>query len=276
MREVYPPHIYDPIRVEIATVFLKRELRKMLPHLKGKEIWDQIDLSVENWFPQDHNLIKTRNFWNGFDGIALGFELKTGFTSVLTAENIHWELKAKLPLDNKLASGGNLKYISEELSENRPRAIGLREFFSRPQNKELANHWTDEFKKHGQSSEPRDHFPIIALQGEDNRQEIYSIYDGNRRMILAILEEKETIPAYIGIWETAEMTPKNFWLPTSYLMNLVDTGKNLNTEGSYQQTLLILKSLLPFSQSGQYEIFNRVLVGNNEFRNKLKRDLGLK
>lgn len=269
----YPQHIHEKIRVEIATVFLKRELRKMLPNVRGIEIWKQIDKDVENWFPQDNQTVGIRDFWNGFHGLAMGFKLKNGFTQVLTAQNIQWKFVEKLPLDNKLASGGPLTYISEELSENRPTASKLREFFNDSKNKKLADFWRQEFQKHGKSSESRDNFSIIALQGEDNGQEIFSIYDGNRRMILAVLEEKETLPAYVGTWTTKEMVPKNFWLPTDFLMDLVDLGKAINTEESYNQTLSFLKTVLPNSESGQYELKERVLVGQNEFRARLKKDL---
>lgn len=269
----YPQHIYGQIRVEIATVFLKRELRKMLPNIRGTEIWKQVDKDIENWFPQDHQTTGVRDFWDGFHGLAMGFKLKNGFTQVLTAQNIQWRFIEQFPLDNKLASGGPLTYISEELSENRPRALKIKEFFNDPKNKKLADFWRQEFKKHGQSSEPRDNFPIIALQGEDNGQEIYSIYDGNRRMILAVLEGKETLPAYVGAWTTKETIPQNFWLPTDFMMDLVDLGKTINTEESYKQTFSLLKTILPNSESGQYELKERVLVGQNEFRVRLKKDL---
>ncbi len=272
-KNVYSPHIYDLIRVEIATVFLKREFRKMLPSLRGADIWKQIDGDIENWFPGDNEVVGVRDFWNGFHGLAMGFKLKNGLTQVLTAQNIQWKFIEKLPLDNKLASGGSLNYISDELSENRPRAAKLKEFFDDSKNKELADLWRSEFQKHGQSSESRDSFPIIALQGEDNDQEIYSVYDGNRRMILSVLEHKEFIPAYVGTWTTKEMVPENFWLPTDFMMDLVDLGKVINTEESYDQTLSFLKSVLPNSESGQYELRERVLLGQNEFRSRLKREL---
>ena len=245
----------------------------MLPHVRGVDIWGQIDRELESRFPSGNDLIGVRDFWNGFHGIAMGFKLKNGLTQILTAENVHWKFIDNLPLDDNLAGGGDLKYISEELSDNRPRASKLKEFFEKPENKTLADFWRNEFQKHGQTSEPRDSFPIITMQGKDSGQDIFSIYDGNRRMVLAVLEGKESLPAYVGTWTTSDMTPKNFWLPTSTLMDLVNLGGLVNTEESYQHLVLLLQSFMTLSESGKYELLNRVLVGENEFRKKLKKDL---
>lgn len=264
-RRIYPEHIYEPIRIRIADDYMKQALRKMLPDLRGTELWQKIDNDVDSWF----ETMGPRDFWNGFWGIAMGFKLKITFIQVITAENIKWRLEKKLPLNNKLTSGGPLKYISEELSEKRSKASRLQEFFEK--NQKLANKWRNEFKKQGESSQSREHFPIIAMEEVDNDEEIISIHDGNRRMTLSVLEGKKTIPAYVGKYMTEEKTPKNFWLPTSFLMELVQEGEYAN---DYDGTLGLLEKLTKFSKSGEYELRERVLIGKNEFRMRLKKDLG--
>lgn len=261
----YPSHILESIRVKIATDYLKRELRKYFPAVRGKEVWLKIDAEIESWFEK----LGVRDFWNGFHGIAMGFKLKLGFIQVLTAENVNWKFEQSLPLDDKLTSGGDLKYISEELSEKRPRASRLREFFGR--NIKLAKKWRWEFTNNGITSESRDNFPIIAMEEEDNGQPVWSIHDGNRRMILAVLQGKDSLSAYVGKYTTVEKAPQNFWLPTSFLMELVKEGELV---GDYEITLTLLKKLIKLSQSGEYELRERVLVGQNEFRMKLKKGLG--
>ena len=263
--QVYPKHIYQPIRAEIANSYLKQALRKILPNLRGKDLWRKIDKDVDSWF----ETMGPRDYWNGFWGIAMGFKLKITFIQVLTAENITWRFEKELPLDNELASGGPLKYISKELSEKRPRASRLHEFFKK--NYKLANRWRGEFKKQGESSESRERFPIIALEEVDDGEEIISIHDGNRRMILSVLEGKKTIPAYVGKYTTEEKIPQNFWLPTSYLMELVQEGEYVR---DYDGTFRLLKKLTKISTSGEYELKKRVLIGKNEFRMRLKKDLG--
>ncbi|MFV1916941.1 MAG: hypothetical protein ACC618_00415 [Patescibacteria group bacterium] len=267
--QVYPKHIYEPIRIQIATDYMKQELRKLLPEVRGKEIWKKIDRSLDDWFGENLSVGGARNFWNGFWGIAMGFKLKITFIQVLTAENIFWRFDENLPLDNKLASGGPLKCISEELSEKRPKASRLREFFEK--NQKLANKWRSEFRKQGESSKSREYFPIIAMEEVDNDEEIISIHDGNRKMILSVLEDKTTIPAYVGKYTTEEKTPKNFWLPTSFLMELVQDGEYAN---GYEEILALLKKLIKLSKSVEYELRERVLVGKNKFRMKLKKDFG--
>lgn len=266
----YPEHLYQPIRLEIALVYLKRELRKMLPGIRGGEIWQRIDTQIESWFvPQ--NQVSVRDFWNGFHGIAMGFKLKIGFIQFLTAENVKWRLERKLPLDEKIVFG-DLAYISKKIAGKRLTALELKQFFNHPQNKTITQYWRKEFRKHGQESEPRDYFPIIAVEESKANQTVISIHDGNRRAILAILEGKTDLPAYIGQYTTAQEIPQNFWLPTSFLMELVKEGELIGEE-NYSQILSILKALMKLSQSGRDELRQRVLIGKNDFRMKLKKDL---
>lgn len=114
--QVYPKHIYEPIRIKISTNYLKQELRKFLPNIRGT-LWQKIDADIDKWFNDSPNLADVRDFWNGFHGIAMGFKLKPGLIQVITAENIEWHFEKALPLDQKLACGGDLKYIHPKLSE---------------------------------------------------------------------------------------------------------------------------------------------------------------
>jgi hypothetical protein len=53
-------------------------------------------------------------------------------------------------------------------------------------------------------------------------------------------------------------------------MDLVQNGE---LGGAYDETLNILRKLIALSKSGEYELRERVLVGKNEFRMRLKKDL---
>ena len=79
----YPTHIYDPIRVEVANAYIKREMRKYLPSVRTRDVWKNIDRDIDQWFENNQNIAKIRDYWNGFHGIAMGFKLKNGLTIIL-------------------------------------------------------------------------------------------------------------------------------------------------------------------------------------------------
>lgn len=265
MQKTYPNHIYEPIRIEIAGVYLKRELRKYLPSVRGLEVWKKIDSDVDLWFDKSPNIAAVRDFWNGFWGMAMGFKLKVGLIQALTAENIKWELDKNLPLNESLHTG-TLPYISKELSEIKPNALFLKSYFEKKP--DLAQKLAREFKNHANTSEERDNFPIIALQNP--KEKYFSVIDGNRRTALSVLKGKTNISAYIGTYEEG-VSPKNFWLPTPYLMELVREGELTD---SYKDTLTSLKKVIKLSQSGEFELKDRVLIGSNKFTAELRKGLG--
>lgn len=270
MKPIYPKHLYEPVRIKIATNYLKQELRKFLPSLRGS-IWKKIDSDIEDWPGKNPNLLPgLRDFWNGFHGIAMGFKLKNKFIQFITAENVAWRLEKDYPLGDNIASGGGYPYISDKLSGN-INANQIREFFNQKENKKLGSVWRKKFTEYGKSSEKRENFPIVAIERESEGKKVASVHDGNRRLILAILQGRKTIPAYIGKFTDKGSTPKNFWLPSSFLMELVTEGELVN---DYEGTLLMLKKLIRLSKSGEYELKERVLVGQNEFRTRLRKALG--
>lgn len=259
----YPTHIYDPIRVEVANAYIKREMRKYLPSVRTRDVWKNIDRDIDQWFENNQNIAKIRDYWNGFHGIAMGFKLKNGLIQLITAQNVSWVKVDKLPLDGYVATGAGIEYIFQELSGNQS-ATDLRIFFEK--HVDLAKFWKTEFEKHAETSEERDNFPIIAIKVKG----VALAHDGNRRLILAVLQRKKTIPAYLGHFTDGTEIPKNYWLPTSVYMDIVKSGE---IAGAYEETLALLKKMIPLSESGEYELRERVLIGENEFRLKLKRDI---
>lgn len=112
----------------------------------------------------------------------MGFKLKHHLIHVLTADNIDWCLRATLPLDSQLAIGGNLSYVSEKLSKNHCNADEVRTFFRNE--KTLVKKWIEQFEKLLKLNSSIDDFPIIVCEGEEDRKVLYSLHDGNRRMVL--------------------------------------------------------------------------------------------
>ena len=277
-KKVYPKHIYEPIRAEVAASYLKQQMRKLLPSIRGSELWERIDSDIDDWSSVNPDVGSMRNFWNGFHGIAMGFKLKHTLLQVLTAENVKWRYENNLPLNEVLTTGGPLIYISEELSDKKLRASKLREFFSRNENKHLTEKWKAEFTKQAMFSETREDLPIIAeeLQYEGNK--IYSTHDGNRRLVLASILSKNSLSAYLGEYTTEEKAPKNYWIPTSILMDILYYAKRAyknKNESLFKSFVGILNDMLSNSESAAYELKERALTSKQPFRDDVLRALSL-
>lgn len=262
---MYPKHLYDPIRITIATDYITHELRKMFSNLRQDRAWGIIDLDVKSWLTSEPS--SARDFWNTFHGIAMGYKLKNHLTQLLTAENISWERK-EFPI-NQFWFGVSLDHMQENWKEA-PSASDVMSYFSRPENE---TERIEELKYSNKLSElafERDIHPIIAIHKQFSEEVRCSVYEGNRRLLKAILEGSETILADVGTYTTDEKTPRNFWLPTSFLIDLVDAG--ILTE-NYEGTLGMLRELVKHTESGDHELKTRVLIGASDFRKKLKKDL---
>jgi hypothetical protein len=257
----YPPHIHDNMRAEVAITYVRHELRKYLTSIEDKFTWGLIDSDVNDWFGTSMSL---RDFWNGVHGIAMGFKLQNGMMQNITAENVSWR-KEDFAVEQ-------LHFASDQSHWTGVEGLSAREILDYYSKSDTASERGVRSAKARTSviSKEGEHDPIIVLQKKRDGEVQNSIYDGNRRVSLAVLDGREKVLAYIGEYTTEDWGPKNFWLPTSFLMDLVQNGE---LGGAYDETLNILRKLIALSKSGEYELRERVLVGKNEFRMRLKKDL---
>ena len=244
MEEVYPKHIYEPIRRQIAVDYVRHELRKYLPSLRDKEAWKVIDGDVETWFDSAPFLFPVRDFWNGVEGIMMGFKLYNQLLAYITAEDVNWN-KEEIEI-SKLTLG----------TENK----------------------VEEAKKFFELTASRKDDPIIVVQKQIAGEDKMVIYDGNGRASMAKSEERKTILAYVGRFTDESRQPNNYWLATSVLMEIGHFAKMAwqnKDEELYQNYLRILKDMLKWSESGKYEMKNRVISGPEEFKKRILSDLEL-
>lgn len=213
MKNHYPKQIYDPLRRRIAAETIQKELRKLLPSVP-ETMWPKLDHDVENWFEgKESELATAHDFWNGFEGITQGFKLK-GILPYLTAENIEWD-QASIPSE-KIVFTTNLP-ILDFLGESPFKSQALIDFINSPANKNKIQEIIQDSDKHAASSVERDHYPIIVLAEDDN----FRLLDGHRRVVRAIFRHQENIEAYVGKFNSADKTPKNNWVSTGFLRNLI-------------------------------------------------------
>lgn len=272
-KRVYPSQIYDKVRSDLAISYIKHEFRKLLWSTPKKH-FKEIDKTISNWtrspvigFPRD--------FWNGFYGIIMGFRLKIFLIYLITAENINWTLE-KIPV-NKLNFGvehGETRHIR---SGKLP-AKEVIDFYARPENVKIKTKFIKLNERLSNETPPRDNDPIVAFQKIEDGNLVNSVHDGNRRLAKACLEGKDKILTYLGTYTTEEKLPKNYWIPTSVLMEnlffakLAFDSKNNELFTKYME---ILKDMLSKSESASYEMKNRAVTRSQPFRSKVFEALGI-
>ncbi|MEK7524756.1 MAG: hypothetical protein AAB548_00070 [Patescibacteria group bacterium] len=229
MQPVYPAHIYEPIRQEVANSYLRHELAKYLPSATGE--WRK---DIDKWFDQSAELYPVRDYWNGVHGIMMGFKLYNQLLAFITAENVSWTRERI-----KIA---DISYT--DFGDYTPRREG------------------------GE--------PIIVTQKQIEENDKFVVYDGNNRVNQAVKRGEAEIEAFVSRFGDERRRPENYWLPTSVLMEMVEPAQYaFGNPAVYQSFVVVLKEMLAHSESGRYEMRNRVLPKESKFKTKLLTDLAL-
>jgi len=244
--EKFLPHLYDPLRREIAIRYAKHELRKLLPSVRDINVWNTIDKDVDDWYEK----LSMRNFWNGIHGISMGFRLKS-LVPLITSFHTQWEEK-EITVDEIWFSGGfgllnSLKIYSEQASS-------VRESVFDPENVEFLEKTKKILLERQNESAPRDHFPLFVVRKDGKLR----VIDGNRRLLQAIVDKRENINVVIG--ETnAEPMFYEHWVPTSILVELVFWHKRQfkKVEGITDSTSHVIAELIRHSSAGRIEFVER-------------------
>jgi len=273
MIKIYPSHIYEPIREEIAVSYIKHEFRKLLWRIPEK-YWSKIDRDISNWM-NSPLLATPRDFWNGFHGICMGFKLIIGLVYLVTAENIIWK-KEQFPI-SKLRFGVE-QMETKKIKPGKLPAIEVAKYFAKEENRIIKEDYLEKIRGYFKGIKLNEIFPIIVIQKESENELIHFVHDGNRRLSWSVLEGAVKIPAYIGEYSTKEKFPKNYWIPTSILMDNIFFARrafnkdNMNLFNSYMD---VLRDMLDKSESSVYEMKNRALTSKQPFRNKVLKALNI-
>ncbi len=152
--EIFLPHLYEPLRIEIAVNYARHEMRKLLPELRDESLWQNIDRQIGDWYEK----LSIRNFWNGIHGISMGFRLKS-LVPWITSLHMRWE-KKETPVEEILFGGKFGPIPSLEVSES---AKDTKKALFLPKNKEIFNQARKKLKELASESAPRDNFPIFVV-----------------------------------------------------------------------------------------------------------------
>lgn len=206
---IYPEHIYDPIRKQIAEELLQKELSKLFPNIDPNLLLD----SIQDWSlnPDKYHLEDaTRDFWNIFAAHMEAIKLKPSFTGFVTAANYSWERRTINPRDIRLSSPLDQILKIPGLTWQHGMTVG--EVIDTA----AAASVIDEQQKLNDthSTDNQDRYPIIVRASDDGLQ----VMDGNRRALRAALYDKPDIDAWIGTCDNPQ--PKDFWVPVNDLFQL--------------------------------------------------------
>ncbi len=231
----YPKHIYDKVRVKAATQLLQKECIKLLPSLDKTE-WQKVCEDVSAWYDgEKSDLMPVHDFWNLADGIMVGSKLKQ-VVRYFTAENINWNLRevdvAKIDIVwpvGDFEALGKLPYSKDKIDKY---------LLNHPEEKSKNIKLSDTFEA---KYKPREDFPVILVE---NDQERFTVHDGNRRVLRAILYGKQTISAWSGEYVSGS-APRNYWVSTGYLRQLLYYAQEASDMGD-EKTIEAIKSLLGY------------------------------
>ncbi len=236
----YTSQIIEPVRIDIGKMLIAHEMDKLFPGLGN---YDHIKAVVNKRWNDLDGEVAIRNFWNLVDSLMMGYELKN-IVRLITSEMISWKLELEYPVD-ELRFGWDEKIGNFEL--NKKTAKEVVDY--------LAKHEDvlENIKKKNIKNSPRVNDPIIVEKYSSDGS--LHVHDGKGRLLKAIVEKQDAIDAYIGTQNSAQKS--NHWVPTSYLMRLLD-GR--------QKKLLV--ELLKESENAIFEFEKRVDV-----EEKFKREI---
>lgn len=198
---IYPDHLYDDTRREIAIQLLDKEIRKQL-------LSDPVDenIDVRSWMEDmdDHT------FWNTVEGFMGGALLKP-IVHFLTAENYTWSERDINVIDIQLSSKLTQLDSFDDLQSDKLLLSSIKERLDRDETERVRQ--LETIEQHHRSDE-QDDYSIIAVEKEGRPM----VMDGNRRSLQALLVGKETIHAWYC--QTNDEQPRNYWFPIDDMMRL--------------------------------------------------------
>ena len=193
----------------------------------------------------------------------MGFKLKIGLLDFITAENVSWQ-KEELAVD-QLYFGGSWPPFRPTGEEKYSSVEKVKELYQDPQilaqERQLAAEW--------QQRAPKDQFPLIITEKKWGDKTGLVVYDGNARLNQAVIDAKEKVVAWVGRLTDQSFQPRNFWVPTTLLMELVVRARHFwreQCQQEFKQLVTTIKLVVADSQSGFYELKHRAIWGPKEFQ----------
>ena len=225
----YTSNLKEKVRIDIGKILIGHEVYKLFPELDYKSLKAQID----NLWTDFSNIVAVRDFWNLVDSLMMGYKLKD-IVRLVTSSQIDWNLTT-LKINNLRFTSDILIIDGFDITKKTAREVSsyLNEHSEVFAGVKVKNHETN----------PGLNDPVLVEKQTDGT---LHVHDGNGRLLKVIIQEKDSIIAYVGT-HNRNVSKSNHWVPTSYLMRLYDER---------QKDLLI--KLLQQSDNAIFEFENRV------------------
>ncbi|MDD4271964.1 MAG: hypothetical protein PHF50_04140 [Patescibacteria group bacterium] len=195
----------------IGQQYLKQEFRKIFSDIKDDKFYKKIDKSIDNFNGREGEA----SFWNLLAAISEGWKLKQVF-AVLSDDKYQWKLK-EIPLEKVYLTGMSPtidKYVIKKF--NRNPAMFIKAWKT---NKAMR----EEIIKTGFGAhKERDYFPILVYKAGES----FRVFDGMRRVLLALTKNQKSIKAWVGYKINAKGRPLVSANRCYFLSNLYNQAKS--------------------------------------------------
>jgi hypothetical protein len=239
-RNIYPQHLFEPIRTQIACELMTKEYYKLFPFMSTQQLHD-LPQTLVNWLAgEGYTLDPLTDFWNYVDSTMSGLKLKVLIVPYLTSAHVSWRLEQidprTLTLYAPLGTLGSLGKPPFHYADIKRGILDNPEQM-RINKKDSDYHSTD-------TKLSRDHFPILVLRRKNGALQLL---DGNRRCMRAYIYDTPTIPAWVG---TVTANPPMFdhWVNTGVLCRLLADYQQHPTAAAAAALTMQLRELFAASR----------------------------
>lgn len=213
LRKLYPRHLYDPLRREMAVELGGKEIAKVLDADSNKEL-KRIRKAVDDIYEERSDVYAPiHDFWSYIEMVL--HVKKKELPELITAENIDWSIQ-ELPLSDLEMTWMPFLTRNEAIFGKKPWKVSeIQQIYSEsPELLEAAKQDQLEIIGDKQHKFDQAEEPIAVLRRGDR----YELIDGNGRLYHAILGGKETIRCYVGVLNGD--VPTNYWISSGSIKQL--------------------------------------------------------
>jgi hypothetical protein len=205
LKNIYPAHLYHPLRREIAIELAGKEIAKIIDAKNDQQLAD-LRLAVANLYDGRPGVYApVHDFWSFIEMIL--HVKKKELPELLTAQNVIWDIE-DIPLDHLHITSMPFLERNQDVFGPKPWAIAdiQRIFFQKPELFEEAQKEQRENIGKQQHNFDQSEDPIALVERDGQIQ----LIDGNGRLYRFLLAGKETINCYIG--RLHGKMPLNYWV----------------------------------------------------------------
>jgi hypothetical protein len=208
--EVYPKHLYDKLRVEIAVELAGKEIAKILDAENDDQLSQHRAAVAAMYDGRQGVYAPVHDFWSLVEMVL--HVKKKELPELITAQNVTWT-REELPLEELHITSMPFIERHQEIFGPKPWKIAdlQRIFFQKPELFEQAVADQRETVGEQQHNFDQSAEPIAIVY----RNKQFQLIDGNGRLYRALLAGKDTISCYIGRQEG--VMPINYWISAGTL-----------------------------------------------------------